>query len=159
MVGAFTQGFWRRLCLAVDRPEWPEDPRFETNAKRLENRSVLAPMLEDIFRTRTREQWLDTLKVADVPASPVLELHEAVASEQAQYNQIVQDVGRDGIACPTARFPVRSSSWPLAESQTPPRIGEHSVDVLQDVLGKGEEEIDRLLSTGAVGVDRVDVSS
>lgn len=158
MVGAFTQGFWRRLCVAVDRPEWPQDPRFETNAKRLENRSALAPMLEDIFRTRTREQWLEILRVADVPASPVLDLHEAVASEQAQYNQIIQDVGRDGIACPTARFPVRSSSWPLAESQTPPRIGEHSVDVLRDILAMGEEEIDRLLSAGAVGVDRVDAA-
>lgn len=156
MVGAFTNGFWRRLCDAVGHPEWPEDERFATNADRLEHRDVLAPMLEDIFRTRTRAEWMTLLQDADVPASPVLELHESVVSEQAQFNQVIQDVGRGGNPCPTARFPVRSSSWPLAESDAPPRIGEHSADVLRTVLGKDDRDIDRLLETGAVGLAEKD---
>lgn len=151
MVGAFTTGFWIRLCEAVGHPEWPEDERFASNAKRLEHRGVLVPMLEEIFRTRTREEWLEVLDKADVPSSPVLELHEAVRSEQAQHNQIIQDVGTEGQTIPTVRFPVRSSSWPLAESGTPPQIGEDSVAILNDVLGKSDDEVERLLSSGAVG--------
>lgn len=150
MVGAFTNGFWRRLCDAVGRTEWIEDERFVDNAARLANRDILVPMIEEIFLTRTREQWLEALKEADVPASPVLELHEAVRSEQAEFNQVVQDVGTDQQSIPTARFPVRSTSWPLAESNTPPRIGEHSLDILREVLEKQAEEITQLVDAGAV---------
>lgn len=153
MVGAFTTGFWVRLCDAIGRPEWPADERFATNAKRLENRDILVPMLEEIFRSRTREEWLEVLDEADVPSSPVLELHEAVQSEQALHNEVVQDVGTDGNYIPTVRFPVRSSSWPLAESATPPRIGEDSEDILRDVLGKTNDEVAHLLAAGAVGAD------
>ncbi|PBC43760.1 hypothetical protein CJ178_21060 [Rhodococcus sp. ACPA4] len=152
MVGAFTQGFWRRLCDAIGHSEWPDDERFVTNADRLRNRAVIVPMLEEIFRGHTREEWLNILNKADVPASPVLDLHEAVVSEQAQFNQVIQDVGTEENPCPTVRFPVRSSSWPLAESETPPRIGEHSADILAEILGKDSQEIERLLEVGAVGV-------
>jgi crotonobetainyl-CoA:carnitine CoA-transferase CaiB-like acyl-CoA transferase len=152
MVGAFTQGFWRRLCDAIGHPEWPADERFSTNADRLTNREILVPMIEEVFRTRTRDEWLKTLEEADVPASPVLELHEALVSEQAQHNEVVQEVGTEENRCPTARFPVRSSSWPLAESAPPPRIGEHSVEVLTEVLRETEVAIKELASSGAVGV-------
>ncbi|MDH6293298.1 CaiB/BaiF CoA transferase family protein [Rhodococcus opacus] len=152
MVGAFTNGFWRRLCEAIAHPEWISDDRFVDNADRLENRGVLVPMIEEIFRTRTREEWLEVLEQADVPASPVLELHEAVQSPQAQFNQVIHNVGTDEAPLPTARFPVRSTSWPLAESKLPPRIGQDSVDILDIVLGKDPQSIDELVKSGAVGV-------
>lgn len=153
MVGAFTNGFWRRLCDAIGRSEWPDDERFSTNADRLRHRDVLVPMLEAVFLGRSRDAWLDLLDDADVPASPVLELHEAVFSEQATVNQLLQDVGTDGHPIPTARFPVRSTSWPLANSVTPPRLGADTAAVLERVLGKGHEEICLLVKSGAVGVD------
>lgn len=153
MVGAFTQGFWRRLCVALERPEWPEDERFVTNADRLRNRDVIVPMIEEIFRKRTRNEWVEILEQADVPASPVLELNEAVLSEQAQVNGVLHEVGTGDVSIPTARFPVRSSAWPLAESATPPRIGEDSEAVLGRVLGKTPKEIEELTASGAVGTD------
>ncbi|MER5437707.1 CoA transferase [Streptomyces sp. NPDC002790] len=152
MVGAFTNGFWKRLCTAVGRPAWPDDERFATNADRLRNRDVLVPMIEEIFRTRKREDWLTALDEADVPCSPVLELHEAIASEQAQVNEVIQEVGTAERSVPTVRNPVRSTSWPQAESRTPPRIGENSQDVLAGVLGKSTEEVAALVASGAVGV-------
>lgn len=150
MVGAFTNGFWKRLCIALDRPEWPADERFLTNADRLRHRSIIVPMIEEIFRGKTREEWLEILNDADVPASPVLELHEAIVSEQAQANQVIQDVGTPEQPVPTVRFPVRSTSWPLAESNIPPRIGQDSEEILSRVLGKNPEEIAALLASGAV---------
>lgn len=153
MVGAFTQGFWRRLCVAIEREEWVEDERFRTNAGRLQNRGVLVPKIEEIFLKRTRDEWLDVLDEADVPASPVLELHEAVDSEQARANQVLHDVGDEHHPIPTARMPIKSAAWPLAESATPPRIGQHTEDVLSRVLGKSADEIDELTASGAVGTD------
>jgi len=152
MVGAFTNGFWRRLCDAVGHPEWPDDERFTTNADRLNQRDVLIPMFEEIFRTRTREEWLTVLDEADVPSSPVLELDEALTSDQARHNQIVQDIGTPENPCPTIRFPVRSTSWPLPESRPSPKIGAHSAEVLRDVLGENDAAIEKLVASGAVGV-------
>src|SRR3974390_1815583 len=57
IVGAFTRQFWESLAKALDHPEWIADPRFATNAARLANRDVLAPLLEEIFRTRPRDAW------------------------------------------------------------------------------------------------------
>lgn len=152
MVGAFTQGFWKRLCVALGHPEWPEDERFATNADRLRHRDVLVPMLEEIFRHKTREEWLEILSGADVPSSPVLDLHESIRTEQATVNGVLQNVGTESNPVPTARFPVRSTSWPLAESETPPRVGQHSVQILQ-ALGKSESEIAQLMRDGIVGDD------
>lgn len=151
MVGAFTQGFWRRLCAALGHPEWTEDERFHANVDRLNNRAVLVSMLEEVFRTRTRDEWLVALDEADVPCSPVLELHEAVVSEQATVNQVLQDVGTPAQPIPTARIPIKSTSWPAAESNTPPRIGQDSEAVLSEVLDMTKSDFEQLVSIGAVG--------
>ena len=152
MVGAFTKGFWRSLCAAVGRPEWVSDQRFETNALRLRNRDILLPELSAIFRQRTRGEWQAALDAADVPNSPVLELHETLHLEQVAFNHTIQDVGRDGQPCPTVRLPVRSEAWPARQATPPPRMGEHSHDVLRDLLGKSEAEIEALEREGITAV-------
>jgi crotonobetainyl-CoA:carnitine CoA-transferase CaiB-like acyl-CoA transferase len=153
MVGAFTQGFWLRLCQALGRADLVKDPRFDRNADRLQHRNILVPMLEAEFRKRTRDEWLKVLETADVPASPVLELHEALRSEQAQANNVVHEVGADGVSVPTARLPIRSSSWPLAASGTPPRIGQDTREVLAEVLEKNADEIARYAESNVIGVE------
>lgn len=150
MVGAFTNGFWRSLCAAISRDEWIEDPRFATNAKRVEHRDMLVPMLAEIFLTRTRAQWQTVLDEADVPNSPVLEIHETLELEQVKVNRTVQWVGPEGSAVPTVRTPVRSSAWSEREPLVPPQLGEHSVDVLQRVAGLSRAEIEELLEQGII---------
>jgi crotonobetainyl-CoA:carnitine CoA-transferase CaiB-like acyl-CoA transferase len=155
MVGAFTNGFWRSLCGAVGRPQWASDPRYETNALRLRNRDDLLPELSEIFQSRTRDQWQEALDEADVPNSPVLELHETIQLEQVAHNRSIQDVGRDGHPCPTTRLPVRSEAWPITDATPPPRMGEHSHEVLRDLLGKTEAQIAALEDQGITAGDRV----
>jgi len=145
MVGAFTNGFWRRLCEAVGHPEWTEDERFGSNAQRLKHRDLLLPQLSAIFRQRTRDEWQAILDQADVPNSAVLELHETLQLDQVAYNQTVQDAGMPGQPCPTVRCPVRSAAWPPQVGSMPPRMGEHSAEVLRELLGKSDEEIGKLV--------------
>jgi len=148
MVGAFTNGFWRRLCDAVDHPEWKDDPRFTANADRLANREVLMGMLDEIFLKRTREEWITALTEADVPNSPVLELHDAIASEQAVHNGTVQRL--EGAELDVIKLPVVSGQWNMPQATLPPVMGEHTDDVLHGILGLDEDRIDELVATGVV---------
>ena len=155
MVGAFTNGFWRRLCDALDHPEWKDDPRFMSNADRLAHRDDLMPMLEEIFRSRTSHEWLEILTDADVPNSPVLELHDAIASEQAVHNRIVQHLGPAELD--VVKLPIESEQWQSAPATMPPLMGEHTDAILKDVLGMDEAAIHALASTGVVARRDADV--
>jgi crotonobetainyl-CoA:carnitine CoA-transferase CaiB-like acyl-CoA transferase len=148
MVGAFTNGFWRRLCDAVGRPEWKDDPRFTSNADRLAHRDVLLSTLEEIFQRRTQAEWLAALAEADVPNSPVLELHDAIAAEQAVHNKIVQRV--EGAELDVIKLPVESDRWSPSPATVPPVMGEHTDEVLGKLLGLDRERIDALAQAGVV---------
>jgi len=150
MVGAFTNGFWVGLCGAVERPDWAADERFLSNAGRLKHRDLLLGELSAIFKTRTRQDWLRLLDVADVPNSPVLELDEALQSPQVAFNQTIQDVGTQENPCATVRCPVRSKSWPFRDTMTPPSMGEHSREILEGVLGMNTQSIESLFESGFV---------
>lgn len=151
MVGAFTQGFWRRLCEGLGRPEWITDGRYLTNAARLEHRDELLGLLEEQFLTKTRAQWLEILERADVPNSPVLELADAVRSEQAVHNGVVQRIDEDGKIVDVIKLPVASDRWAPAPPTLPPAMGRHSDEILSKLLGLDQERIDELVSAGAVG--------
>jgi crotonobetainyl-CoA:carnitine CoA-transferase CaiB-like acyl-CoA transferase len=145
MVGAFTNGFWQRLCYALEHEEWINDPRFVTNADRLKHRDELLRQLCEIFLTRSRNEWQAILDEADVPNSPVLELNEVLKLDQVAHNGTVVDVGSPGRPCPTASCPVRSAAWSPSPTRMPPRMGEDSLSILRDLLGRSQEEIDQLV--------------
>lgn len=148
MVGAFTNGFWRRLADAVGHPEWKDDPRFASNADRLAHRDVLLSTLEEIFLRRTRTEWLAVLEEADVPNSPVLELHDAIRAEQAVHNRVVQRL--DGAELDVIKLPVESDRWSPSPATVPPVMGEHTDEVLGKLLGLDRERIDALVDAGVV---------
>lgn len=150
MVGAFTQGFWRRLADAVGHSEWIADPRYETNAARLAHRDELLGKLADIFAQRNRDQWLAVLGDADVPNSPVLELHDALRSEQAVHNGIVEHIDAGERSLDAIKLPISSDAWQPAKASPPPLMGEHTDEVLGKVLGLTRERIDELAGAGVV---------
>jgi crotonobetainyl-CoA:carnitine CoA-transferase CaiB-like acyl-CoA transferase len=150
MVGAFTQAFWRRLCGAVGHPEWIEDPRFVSNATRVAHRAELLGLLEEIFVRKTRQEWLAILAEADVPNSPVLELHEAVRSEQAVHNGVVQHVEADGRAVDVIKLPIGSDRWTPHAPTLPPVMGEHTDETLSKLLGLDRGGVDELVDRSVV---------
>ena len=151
MVGAFTRNFWINLARALEHSEWTTDPRYATNAARLRNRDSLNETLEAIFRTRPRADWLALLETADVPCSPVLELHDAVRSEQAVHNDVLQRMSDGTNSAQVVRSPIRVSEWGEAPCAMAPDVGRDTNAVLRDVLGLSEDAIADLAASAAVG--------
>ena len=90
MVAAGNDNLFRALCDAIERTELMSDERFATNSKRVENRRVLIPMLEDIFRAKPSAEWQSRLDAAGVPAAPIENVAQVIASKQTEALGILQ---------------------------------------------------------------------
>ncbi|HUP95719.1 MAG TPA: CoA transferase [Burkholderiales bacterium] len=143
--------FWRRLCDALEAPALAADPRFATNALRVEHRAQLVPQLERLFRERTVDDWLERLRAAEVPAAPVNNLDRAFAEPPvAERGMIVEydhpDVGR--VRLPGN--PIKMSGVTGTISKPAPRLGEHTDEVLKALLDLTPERIHDLRMEGAI---------
>jgi CoA:oxalate CoA-transferase len=142
---------WRRLCQVLGEPGLADDPKFATGEKRVQNRTVLVPHLENIFRARTVADWLELLRAADVPAAPVNHFDKAFAEPPvAEREMIVEydhpDVGK--VRLPGN--PIKMSDMSATISDPAPRLGEHTNQVLSQLLSMSAEEIDALRKQGAI---------
>ncbi len=84
--------FWEGLVATVGRPELAEDPRFATRPARQKNREALVAILEPIFASASRDEWLAKLEAADVPAGPLNTLDEVAADPQVQHLDMIREV-------------------------------------------------------------------
>jgi crotonobetainyl-CoA:carnitine CoA-transferase CaiB-like acyl-CoA transferase len=153
IVGAFTDGFWRRLCDAVGLDRLVSDERFATNSDRIANRDALIPILEDVFVTRPRLEWLGVLEAVDVPATPVYTLAEALATEQARANSTIADLPETDPRLFTVDLPIRSREWPQTARRKPPSMGADTAQILAGVLGLSRAEIDELVANEVVALE------
>ena len=127
IVAAGNDRLFAKLAKVLGHPEWATDPRFATNAKRVENKSALMQRLEPIFLTDSRGAWIDRMEAEGVPCSVIHTLPEAVSHEQAQALDIIQRVPGDEatlIALPLSFDGVRP-----AIRTAPPAIGQHDADL------------------------------
>jgi len=143
--------FWRRLCGVLEEPGLADEPRFATNALRVENRAVLVPHLERIFRTRTAADWLERLRAAEVPAAPVNNLDGAFAEPPvAEREMIVEydhpDVGK--VRLPGN--PIKMSGVSGTISKPAPRLGEHTDAVLSRLLNLAADQLASLRQQGVI---------
>jgi len=151
VVATRQEEFWRRLCAVLEAPGLADDPRFVSNASRVEHRALLVPQLERIFRTRSAADWLARLRAAEVPAAPVNNLDGAFAEPPvAERDMIVEydhpDVGK--VRLPGS--PIKMSGMEGTISKPAPRLGEHTDAVLQKLLGLSAERIADLRTQGAI---------
>ena len=152
VVATRQEGFWRLLCDVLEEPGLAADPRFASNASRVENRGILVPHLERIFRTRTVADWLERLRAAGVPAAPVNNLDGAFAEPPvAEREMIVEydhpDVGK--VRLPGN--PIKMSGVSGTISNPAPRLGEHTDAILNQILALSDEQITSLRRQGAIG--------
>lgn len=144
---------FRRLCEAIGRPELARDPRFATNAGRVEHRDELVGILAELFRRQDRRHWVEQLQARRVPAAPVLNLAEVFADPQAHARRLVWELNHPtvGRLAAVANPLQHLSRTPAAASLPPPLLGQHTRQVLGEVLGLSPSELDALQQAGVIG--------
>jgi crotonobetainyl-CoA:carnitine CoA-transferase CaiB-like acyl-CoA transferase len=144
-------GQWQRFCLAADRPDLAADPRFTTNALRVENRAALVPLLEPVMRRRTNREWEERLTAVGVPHAPVWDYATLFAQPQAEARGLrvtVRDPQGRPVDLVGTPFHVAGSA--LSPPSMPPALGQHTDEVLRDVLGLDAARVAELRRAGVV---------
>jgi formyl-CoA transferase/CoA:oxalate CoA-transferase len=147
----FTTRFWVKFCSAIGRSELATDPRFRSTADRMRNRAELESIVEDILIGRTTAQWEHLLAAADVPASPILSVAQALEHPHTHARQMFPEVAHPAygsIRVPGA--PLQLGGEAAVHPVAPPLLGEHTDEVLRGRLGLSEDEIALLKQSGVI---------
>ncbi|MDC8011125.1 CaiB/BaiF CoA transferase family protein [Tahibacter soli] len=142
---------FRRLCDEGGVAALADDVRFATNAARVAHRGELVERLQAVFAARTTAQWLAALAATGVPAGPVNDLAQVFAHEQTRERGLAFEMTHPTLGpLPQIANPVRADGAAWRADLAPPRLGEHTDEVLAS-LGVDAGERERLRGSGVVG--------
>ncbi len=142
---------FRAFCAAAGRGDLPRDPRFADTPGRISHREALLAILQEVFLSKTREEWLSLLDEYDVPAGPVNELPQVIADPQVRHREMIIEVEHEEAGTvPMPANPIRLSATPVHGYAAPPRLGEHTEEVLGQLAGLTAEQVAELRERGVV---------
>jgi crotonobetainyl-CoA:carnitine CoA-transferase CaiB-like acyl-CoA transferase len=142
---------FNRLCEEADAAHLAKDPRFATNAARVNNRDALDELLAPIMAKRTTAEWVKALEAAGVACGPINNLKEVFDDPQVQARGMRIEMPHASAGkVPLIRGPMRFSETPVEHKIGPPLLGQHTDEVLAKTLGKSAEEIAKLKADGIV---------
>jgi len=151
IVACGNDNLFGKFSQVIGRPELAADARFATNGKRVANRAELTRIISEITAKRSMRHWLDALEGAGVPCGPINNLEQVFAEPQAVARGLRMELPH-----PTAgkvaltRSPMRFSETPVQHDVPPPTLGQHTDEVLKNLLKKNPSEIAQLRTEGIV---------
>jgi crotonobetainyl-CoA:carnitine CoA-transferase CaiB-like acyl-CoA transferase len=133
---------FKQFCDVAEHPELAADPRYSTNPQRLLHRDELCQKLADIIAHKSKDFWITTLEAAGVPCGPIDDVAEVCENPQILSRGLIRDLQHPTAGTvPTVGNPLKLSGTPLHMEQGPPLLGQHTQDILRELLNYNEEEL------------------
>ncbi len=151
IVAVGNDGQYAKFVEAGGRAELAQDERFATNPMRVRNRDVLVPILVEMVKSKTRDEWINRLEGAGVPCGPINNLDDVYVNPQVVARGLRADLPHPcGAPVKLVQSPMKLSGTPVRCDMPPPTLGQHTEQVLEELLGQGEAEIAALRAKGIV---------
>ncbi|HLZ68330.1 MAG TPA: CoA transferase [Dehalococcoidia bacterium] len=142
---------FKTFCELAGRPDLPDDPRFRTNADRVANRKALIAMVQSLIAQKTAAEWVELLNAHGVPSGAINTVAQAFADPQVQALGVVTLLPHPTIGeLPMVGSPIALSDSHVGPRTAPPLLGQHTDEVLHELLGLGAGQIAELREQGAI---------
>ncbi|KAK5017786.1 hypothetical protein LTR60_001784 [Cryomyces antarcticus] len=139
------------MCEKLGKPEWAKDERFFTNNVRVKNRNVLEDMIEAETKKKTTKEWLDVFEGSGLPYAAINDIQSTLSHEHVLARDMVKEVEHP--TCGPIKLvntPVKYSFSTPSIRTPPPTLGQHTDEILTDVLGMSDSDVKSLRSEGVV---------
>ena len=141
---------WGLFCALIDHPELIDDPRYDTPAPRTANHTTLEPNLNEALMQQTTAYWVHEFEAIDLPCGPLQSIPQAAEHPQVVAREMLQPVESPrGNTLTIPNSPIRLSRTPGAIRGGPPKVGQHTREVLADLLGLDAAAIEAEYAKGA----------
>ena len=151
VTGALNDATWRRMCQAIGRLDLRDDPTLATNAQRLERRQEVIDIFAETFLQDTAANWTRKLGELGVPVAPMHTVAEALTHEQSLVNDMVLNMtDQDGNAIHLLGVPFKVGDAASFAQRPPPRLGEHTEQVLRETISLSTADIADLREQGVI---------
>jgi len=130
LVGAFKTNPLQDICRALDLPDLSADPKYCNLNQQFRNKAQLQRMFRERFASNTRAHWLQRLEQQDLLCAPVRDLREALVDAQTLHNGMLMEGPGEGQTCRFIGSPIHMSEASAALRRAPPRLGQHTQDIL-----------------------------
>lgn len=142
---------WGNVCDVIGKPEWKTDPNYATADARLPHLNEIFDTIEEWTKTKTKIEVMEICNPLDIPVGPILSMKEIAEDEGLRETGTIVEVDHpERGKYLTVGMPVKLSDSP-ADVKRSPLLGEHTVEILQDVLGYSGAELEKVIASGAVG--------
>ena len=138
----------------AEADELATDPRFATNSLRVRNRDVLYALMPAYMESRTTAEWVDGLAERGVPCSPVKNIKEVFEDPQVQHRGMRIEMPHPQSSSSTVPLignPIKMSATPVSYRQAPPVVGQHTDEILKELLGLSGGDLDDLRNRTIIG--------
>ncbi|MBP2638468.1 MAG: yfdE 2 [Firmicutes bacterium] len=136
---------WSEFCNLIGKPEMIQDERFATNPKRTDNQKALKAILDTVFPDKTVDEWIAALDKAGIPCGPINSIERVVNNEQVKARDMIVETDHPVAGkIKMAGIPIKLSETPGSVERPAPLLGQHTEEILSEILGISSEEVAQL---------------